>query len=206
MFTINHFNATYPKDTTFSQEQLLQIKPEHVYNWLGKLAFGKVDFNIDAGDRPTKMRCSSLEMRKKQLSFFMPNHAPAWCEGRGNPTKHTMHTTLFQAIKKLEVRGLGADAKAKRALTIQEFYKQLEMLRAVGLEKEDYNFSIKYPAMALWQFHLIARIDDVIHFGMANPMGHPSFDFAMKTKVIWSKNVRDEAKCPPQISLASADR
>ena len=89
-----------PKGTTFSQEQLLQIKPEHVYNWLGKLAFRKVDFSIDAGDRPTKMRCSSLEMRKKQLSFFMPNHAPAWCEGRGNPTKHTMHTTLFQSIKK----------------------------------------------------------------------------------------------------------
>ena len=59
-----------------------------------------------------------------------------------------MHTILFAVIKKQEVRGEGADAKAKRALTIQEFYKQLQMLRAVGVEKDDYNFSIKYPAMA----------------------------------------------------------
>ena len=109
-------------------------------------------------------------------------------------------------LKKLEVPCLGADAKAKLALTIQEFYKQLEMLCAVALEKKSYNLTIKYPAMALWQFHLFAFIDDVIHFGTANPMGHPSFDFAMKTKVMWSKNVRDEAKCPPQILLASADR
>ena len=128
----------------------------------------------------------------------MPNHAPNWCNGLGNPTKHTMHTTLFQAIKKLEVRGLGANPKAKRALAIQEFYKQLQMLCAFGLEKDDYNYTVKYVAMGLWQYHLIAQIDSVVHFGMANPMGHPSFDFAMKTKVMWSKNVRNEAKYPRQ--------
>ena len=136
----------------------------------------------------------------------MPNHAPAWYEDHGNPIKHTMHTTLFQPIKKLEVRGLGADVKAMQALTIQEFYKQLQMLCAVGLEKGDYDFTIKYPAMALWQFQLIARIDDVVYFEMANPMGHPSFDFEMKTKVMWSKNVRDKARCLPQILLSLADR
>ena len=109
-------------------------------------------------------------------------------------------------LKKLEVRGLGADAKAKRALTIQEFYKQLEMLRAVGLEKEDYNLTIKYPAIALWQFHLIARIDDVVYFGMANPMGHPSFDFAMKTKVMWSKHVCKGRGEVPSANLACLGR
>ena len=35
-------------------------------------------------------------------------------------------------FKKLEVRGLGANPKAKRALAIQEFYKQLQMICAVG--------------------------------------------------------------------------
>ena len=47
-------------------------------------------------------------------------------------------------LKKLEVHGLGADAKAKQALTIQEFYKQLEMLLAVRLEKEDYKLQLNY--------------------------------------------------------------
>ena len=196
----------YPKGTTFSREQLIQIKPEHVHNWMAKLAFGKADYSINAGDRPTEMRCFSLEMEEKQLSVFMPNHAPQWCEGRGNPTKHTMHALLFKVIKKCEVRGEGADPKAKRALTIQEFYKQLQMLRAVRVEKDDYNFKVKYIAMALWQYHLIARIDDVVHFGTANPMGHHSFNFALKTKVMWSKNVREEARCPPQILLGSGDR
>jgi len=42
-FVHNQPFERYPKGTIFSQEQLLQIKPEHVYNWLGKLAFGKVD-------------------------------------------------------------------------------------------------------------------------------------------------------------------
>ena len=75
-FVHNRPFERYTKGSTFTKEQLLQIKPEHVHNWLAKLAVGKVDYSIEAGDRPTKMRCSSLEMRKKQLSFSMPNHAP----------------------------------------------------------------------------------------------------------------------------------
>ena len=82
-------------------------------------------------------------------------------------TKHVMHPTLLTVIKKCEVRGEGADPKAKRALTIAEFDKELEMLRALGVERDDdYNLTVKYPAMLLWQYHLIGRIDDVVHFGM----------------------------------------
>jgi hypothetical protein len=38
-----------------------------------------------------------------------------------------------------------------------------------------------------------------------NPRGHPSFDFAIKTKVRWSKNLHEERNCPNQILLASMD-
>ena len=34
-FVHNQPFERYPKGTAFSQEQLLQIKSEHVYNWLG---------------------------------------------------------------------------------------------------------------------------------------------------------------------------
>ena len=136
----------------------------------------------------------------------MPENTPQWCNGQGNPTKHSMHRKLIDVIKKCEVRGEGADSKVKRALTIPEFLKQLEMLRAFGIEKQDYNYMVKYPAMMLWQYHLIGRIDDVVHFEMSNPMGHPNYPFAIKTKVQWSKNVKDEAECPPQILLGSGDR
>jgi hypothetical protein len=199
--------ARYPKGTLFTREQLLQLKPQHLRNWMAKKAFGKVDYSIDRGDRPIHARSSYLEFQKKAVSFFMPDNAPHWCNGQGNPTKHAMHRTLLAVIKKCEVRGEGADPKAKRALTIAEFDKELEMLRALGVERDDdYNLTVKYPAMLLWQYHLIGRIDDVVHFGMGSPMGHPSYDFAIKTKVQWSKNVRDEADCPPQILLGSGDR
>ena len=32
---------------------------------------------------------------------------------------------------------------------------------------------------------------------------HPQFDFALQTKLNWSKNVNDERDCPPQIMLGS---
>jgi hypothetical protein len=203
----HHRNFTrYPKNTIFTREQLLQLKPQHVHNWMANKAFRKVEYSIENGDKPIHARSSSLEFYKKAVSFFMPDNAPPWCNGYGNPTKHSMHRKLIAVIRKCEVRGEGADAKAKWALTIVEFDKELEMLRALGLEKDDYNYTIKYPAMSLWQYHLIGRIDDVVHFGMGSPMGHPSYDFAIKTKVQWSKNVRDEADCPPQILLGSGDR
>ena len=60
--------------------------------------------------------------------------------------------------------------------------------------------------MALvWQYNLIARIDDVAHFQVGDPKGHPDFDFALRTKVRWSKNVHDERRCPDQILLGSMD-
>ena len=205
-FAHNRNFRRYVKGTIFNREQLLQLKPQHIHNWLANKAFRKVQYSIESGDRPIHARSSSLEFQKKAVSFFMPDNAPHWCNGQGNPTKHSMHRKLLEVITKCEVRGEGAEPKVKRALTMVEFYKELEMLRALGLEKADYNYRIKYPAMALWQYHLIGRIDDVVHFGMGSPMGHPSYDFAIKTKVQWSKNVRSEADCPPQILLGSGDR
>jgi hypothetical protein len=38
--------------------------------------------------------------------------------------------------------------------------------------------------MALWQFHLIGRIDDVVNFKLSlDPCGHGDYDFALKTRV-----------------------
>ena len=205
-FAHNRNFPRYPKGSKFTREQLLQLQPQHIHNWLAQKAFHKVDFSIEGGDRPIHARSSSIEWCKKAVSYFMPDNAPHWCNGHGNPTKHRMHRLLIETIKKCEVRGEGADPKVKRELTIPEFLKQLDMVRAIGAEKRDYNYLVKYPAMMLWQYHLIARIDDVVHFGMANPMGHPQYVFALKTKVQWSKNVKEEAACPPQILLGAGDR
>jgi hypothetical protein len=59
--------------------------------------------------------------------------------------------------------------------------------------------------MCLWQYHLIGRIDDVVHFKMNDPRGHGDYNFALKTRVRWSKNVMEERQCPPQILLGAMD-
>ena len=70
----------------------------------------------------------------------------------------------------------------------------------------NFNYLVKYPAMVLWQFHLIGRVDDTTNFGIRNPKGHKKFDFSMKTTVQWSKNVRNEDRYPDQILLGSDNR
>ena len=196
----------YPKGTKFTRDQLLQLQPQHIHNWLADKAFRKAKYSVEGGDKPVHARASSLEYLKKAISFFMPYQSANWCNGQGNPTKHSMHRELIDTVKKCEVRGEGASSRAKRALTLAEFYKELEMLREIGDKTNDWTFSVKYPAMTMWQYHLIGRIDDVCHFGMSNPMGNPTFTFALKTKVQWSKNVRTEEACPAQILLGSGDR
>ena len=108
-----------------------------------------IDFSLANGDRPVHARSSHLDFLKKAVSYFMPDNAPHWCNGQGNPTKHNMHRKLIDIVKKCEVRGEGAESKVKRALTIPELYKELEMLRKYGVEHNDCNYSVKYTAMTL---------------------------------------------------------
>jgi hypothetical protein len=62
--------------------------------------------------------------------------------------------------------------------------------------------------MLLYQYHLIARCDDVSHFKIRDLHGHtdPSFaSFALQMKVTWSKNVLEERDCRDQIFFGSFD-
>jgi hypothetical protein len=52
----------------------------------------------------------------------------------------------------------------------------------------------KFPAMLKTQFHII------------DLRSHDNFgDFALQTKVSWSKNVMEERECPDQILIGAAD-
>jgi hypothetical protein len=51
----------------------------------------------------------------------------------------------------LEVRDLGKKANYKQPYTREEFNKMLELFRAVN----DFDHSVKYVAMTLWEKHLI---------------------------------------------------
>jgi hypothetical protein len=59
------------------------------------------------------------------------------------------------------------------------------------------------PAFINFQFHLIARIDDTTQVILDHIRVHDSFENAFKTKLNWSKYVRDERDAPWQVILGS---
>jgi hypothetical protein len=61
------------------------------------------------------------------------------------------------------------------------------------------------PALVNFQFHMIARIDDMTQVIMDRIRVHDNFDNALKTRRNWSKNVHDERYAPWQIILESMD-
>ena len=52
MMFVHRHPDPYPKGTTFTKDQLLQLQPQHVKDWLSMKAFGKVDWRYEVGDRP----------------------------------------------------------------------------------------------------------------------------------------------------------
>ena len=61
------------------------------------------------------------------------------------------------------------------------------------------------PAHINFQFHMIARIDNMTQVIMDQIWVHDNFDNALKTRRNWSKNVHDERYAPWQIILESMD-
>ena len=57
-----------------------------------------------------------------------------------------------------------------------------------------------------YQYHMIARIDDTCQIKMTNLKIHTNFNFALKVKLNWSKNVREHRDAPWQTVLPSADQ
>jgi hypothetical protein len=198
-----HGAEEYEEDATFTKQQLLEIRPNDVRRFLCMKAYNDPDPDTSGpnGARPIHGRSDSLYYNKKALSFFMPYKTAPWVNGRGNPTRSDPVNSMIKEVKKFEVRGQGAPSNAKRPLKLSEFRKNQELLR----KEADWNHKFKYPMMCLWQWHLIGRVDDVANFKLADPRGHGEYDFALKTRVRWSKNVMEERQCPPQILLGSMD-
>ena len=196
-----HGGVEYPSDKTFTREELLELGPVDVKRWLAHKAYGDPDYNVHKGDRPVYIRSSTLEFAKKSVSFFMPNRLPAWANGSGNPTKSAAVNNLLKEVKQFEVRREGVSDQSMRPVSEREFRMTIHLFQA----QDDWNTSWKFMTMALWQYHLIGRIDDVVHFKTDDLKSHARFEFAMQTKVRWSKNVLEERSCPDQILLGSMD-
>jgi hypothetical protein len=116
-----------------------------------------------------------------------------WCRksdfGGGQP--------IDQESEKKEVRKQGAPTKTKRGMTIDEF----KSMQHVLMEKDDIIRRYGIPSFVKFQFHLIARIDDTTQFLMENLAANPDFDFTLRSKLRWSKNVNEERDATLRISF-----
>ena len=116
--------VAYPSDKTFTDEELLEITPDHLYRWMCFKVFEKEDPTEE--DTPL-LRSSSVYYWKKAVSYFMPNTASWTIErganstGIGNPTKSKKVNDLIKAMKRKETRGTGQKTSADRSFDHAEF-------------------------------------------------------------------------------------
>ena len=192
----------YENDYEFNQEQLLTITPIDIKRWMCLKAYGNPD--PPAGSNPTDARGSSLMYYKKAISHFMPNKNNGWDEVilRGNPTKSREVLDLLKVVRKKEVRRQGAASMVRRPMEMEELRQIFEMCCNF-----DENDPKRYwlPSYIKYQFHLMARNDDVAHVTADCIMPNMQYDFTLKTRLRWSKNVNEERDAPEQIVMGGGD-
>lgn len=194
--------TSHPKDYNFSDEELFALKPDEIKRYLATLSYGMEQ--PSATDLPVVGRASSLEYAKKAISYYMPNRNMVWNmqTNQGNPTRSADLNDFIKDVKKKEVRKQGKPSQARRALTEAEFRQVVKYVRRQG---NGYTHKYNLAAYYIFQFHMVARVDDVMHFKCEDLTPHLDFDFALKSKMCWSKNLLDERSTSDQIVLGAGD-
>ena len=185
----------YTNTHLFSDDALLETTPEQLVKYFCLKVYGVAEPTPEM--RPTQGRSNSILFAKKAISYFMPNKLETWSirAKSGNPTRSVLVNNLVKAIKKMEVRRQGAPSQARRALLAAEYESIIRILR----NSTDPTHKYLCPAFHMFQFNLIARVDDTAHLKKENIRTHPEFPFALLTRMCWSKNVHEERDAPDQI-------
>ena len=187
--------------TTYTTEQLLEIEPKQIASYLNRLAYGKENPNGD--DKPVKCRSNTLAFVKKSLSHYMPRKLMPWdpISMTGNPTRSEEVNSIIKRVKKFEVRQQGVQSSATRPIEYQELMSLLKILRT----EQDAEKGYMVCCVICLQWHLIARIDDMMKFQLNNLMFNVQHPFTMLSKLRWSKNISEEREAPEQLILGSME-
>jgi hypothetical protein len=193
----------YDRDKQFTVAELGVLTPERIMEWFNDMTFG-VRNPPRGHEMLPLLRSSTIEYRKKAISHFMPNRLMGWNEISrvGNPTKSTNLNDLIAYIKSKQVRRLGVPSQARRSIKAEEYCRVIEILKGEG-NSPIWKYGI--PAMMNFQFHMISRIDDATQVQMDTLIPHDRFEFLLKTKLNWSKNVLDERDAPWQAVIPSTN-
>ena len=162
--------------------------------------FGKP--NPDSTDKPTG-QSSGVEFAKKAISYYMPNRLFPWNvqTNSGNPTRSILVNDLIKKIKKMEVRKEGVTSKARRSMELGEFCELIKRLRSSELPLRKFNLS----AYFIFQYNMIERVDDIEKIMWSELSPCVDFDFILKARMCWSKNVQEERDAPEQVIFGAMD-
>ena len=78
----------------------------------------------------------------------------------------------------------------------------VELIRRLRGRSE---LTAKYTCAAyfIFQFHMIACLDDVMNFSVGDLTQNPDYPGTLKSKMCWSKNVIEEREAPDQIIIGA---
>ena len=189
---MNHaFNTNHPKEYILSQQELLQLRPEHIYAFMAVQVYGKPDPTDD--DNPTSGRSSSIEYHKKAIYYFMPNRLVSWNVESlsGNPTKSVLVNDLIKVVKKKEVRKEGKESSARRPMEQSEFQELNSRLR------NEHRTPVKMRTMAayfIYQYNMIGRVDDVAHFKAKDITPNVEYTFLLQSRMKWTKMLEKKGR------------
>lgn len=192
------YESTRPSYTT---EELIGITPSDIQRYLNKLAYNKETPGSE--DRPVHCRANTLAFVKRSLSGYMPRRLVPWdpISKQGNPTRSEEVNNVIKAVKKSEVRHEGVLTSATRPIEYEELISLLKILRT------DRNPEKRHMVCCVicMQWHLIARIDDMMKFQFSNLTFNVQHPFTILAKLRWSKNITEERDAPEQIILGSLE-
>ena len=115
----------------------------------------------------------------------------------GDPTKLFIGNEL-KKIKKAKVRREGKTSKARCPMELTEFIEVIKRCRTMPRNHTARHTGAPY---LLFQFHMMARLDDVGNFKCEDIMVNLEYPYTLKSKMRWSKNVLEERESPNQIFL-----
>ena len=132
----------------------------------------------------------------------MMNCLPSWDEmhWRGNPTKSSIMNNLISFVKKKETRGQGKESKADRAFEHSKFQQVMNSFH--NASSSDFS-KYRYAAMIKFMFHFVCHGNNAAHVFKSSLKQSSEYPWALVCTLHWSKNVREQHDCPPQIMLGS---
>ena len=187
------------ENSSYTQADLLEIRPIHIASYMNYITYGTE--TPGEHDRPKYFRSNTLAYIKKSLSKFMPRKGIIWdpVTNCGNPTRSEEVNAVIKGVKKFEVRHQGVQSTSTRPI---EYDELLSILKVIHTCPDSEKRHMVCCALAL-QWHLIARVDDMMKLQFSNLSYNVQHPFTLLTKLRWSKNISEEREAPDQIVMGS---